>query len=123
MATFLKQPLTMMMIAVFCGACGQVLIKTGVNERGKTEGLVGLLGMFTQPKVFGGFAFYGVSSLLYLKVLEKLPLSYVYPMIAANFVIVTVLSYIFFKEVIPPLRMFGLALICLGVICVSRSSR
>lgn len=123
---FLTQPIPMLLIAVCFGASGQMLIKTGINEivkeTGKLEGLIGLIGAFTHPKVFAGFGCYGVSSLLYLKVLEKSDLSYAYPMIASSYVIVTILSYFFFREQIPPLRIVGLALVCLGVALIGQSA-
>jgi len=69
-----------------------------------------------------GFILYGVSSLLWLMVLSKRDLSYAYPMIAAGYVLVVFLSWVFFKEEIPLLRIAGLVLICAGVVIVGISA-
>lgn len=75
------------------------------------------------PYVFTGFAFYGLSSIIYLNVLSKLDLSYAYPFVALSFVLVTVLSWYFFHESLPMLRIFGLVLIMAGVFTVAASYR
>ncbi|MBC2425350.1 SMR family transporter, partial [Clostridium beijerinckii] len=64
---------------------------------------------------------YGLSFLLWIKVLSKVELSYAYPMVSLGYVLVMLFSYFIFKENITPLRILGIAFIILGVILVARS--
>jgi len=117
----LKNPLSWLFCSVCLGATGQLLLKTGVKQIGKLEGLTGVLGAFRNPKVLAGFAMYGISSLIYLKVLEKCDLSYAYPLIASSYVIVVLLSYFIFHEAVPPKRVLGLLCVCVGVYLIGSS--
>jgi multidrug transporter EmrE-like cation transporter len=64
---------------------------------------------------------YGLSAFLWLVVLSRLDLSYAYPFLALNLVLITLVSWIVLGEMIPTLRWLGLGLICLGVVVVARS--
>lgn len=68
-----------------------------------------------------GIISYGISFLLWIKVLSKVELSYAYPMVSLGYVLVMIFSYFFFKENITPIRILGVAFIMIGVILVARS--
>ena len=107
-------PLVLVFTAVILGAIGQVLLKKGMTGLG-ASGLVALLSALLTPYVFLGLLVYALSTLIWLKVLSTQELSYVYPMIAAGYVIVTILSALLLHERISPMRGLSLAVICLGV--------
>jgi len=119
-------PLVMVFIAVALGAFGQVSLKQGVGLVGKFGppglGAVGsvLRAVFT-PYVFFGFVLYALSSLLWIFVLQQKELSYLYPLIAAGYVLVVILSWFFFNDQVGWLRLTGLLVICIGVVLVARS--
>ena len=120
----LNSPLAWILVAVSLGAAGQLLMKTGMDAArlASNGGAVDVLRHgFSQFRVLGGFALYGVSSLLWLLVLSRAQLSWAYPMIAVSYVVVVFLSWLILKEQLNALRLSGLALICIGVILVSRS--
>jgi drug/metabolite transporter (DMT)-like permease len=48
-------------------------------------------------------------------------LSFAYPFVAANQVIVFLLAWLLFREAIPPLRIAGLVVVCLGVTLIALS--
>lgn len=124
--SFLRSPLGLLLIAIGFGSCGQILLKIGMGTpAGKSaHGILGLVRvMVSQPYVIGGMVCYGLSSILYLKVLQQLDLSVVYPMVAASYVLVTLLSYLLLKEQIPALRVAGLSIIVLGVAVMALSAR
>ena len=115
-------PLVVLLGAIMLGAAGQICLKFGLGALGTKPPLfVVLSSMFRNWFVLGGFAAYGVSSLLYLFVLSRLDLSYAYPMVALNYVFVTVLAWLILKEVVPLARIAGLAIICLGVVVLATS--
>ena len=116
-------PLALLIVAILLGATGQIALKTGLNLLGESPSALVVLRSILTPWVFGGFACYGLSSLLYLVAISRLQLSYAYPMVALSYVIVTVLSWRFLGETVPLARAAGLAVICVGVLIVATSYR
>jgi len=115
-------PLTVLLGAIMLGGAGQICLKFGLGALGAKPPLfVVVSSMFRNWFVLGGFVAYGVSSLLYLFVLSRLDLSYAYPMVALNYVFVTILAWLILKEVVPAARIVGLAIICLGVVVLATS--
>jgi drug/metabolite transporter (DMT)-like permease len=43
-------------------------------------------------------------------------------MLSIGYVIAAVFSFLLLGEAIPPMRVAGIALICVGVVCVSRTA-
>lgn len=114
--------LSILLVAVLLGAAGQISLKFGLNQlEDRPAPLTVLASIFTQWQVTLGFACYGLSSLLYLVALSRLPVSYAYPMVALSYVIVTFLSWRLLDEVVPVMRVAGLVAICLGVVVVALS--
>ena len=113
--------IVLLIISVSLGAAGQLCLKYGVSLLGNDLGPLGVIkGIFT-PYVFMGFAFYLLSSLLYLWVLSKLSLSFAYPFVALSFVLVVFASWWLLGESVPPLRIVGVGLIMIGVLTVAAS--
>lgn len=115
-------PLILLLISVTLGSVGQLVLKHGIGKIGGLHGGPGIAGMLAgavkaifTPYVFLGFAFYGLSSLLWLNVLSQVKLSTAYPMIAVGYVLVVILSAVFLREKVNPITVAGLVFICLGV--------
>ncbi|KAJ51586.1 multidrug transporter EmrE-like cation transporter [Clostridium tetanomorphum] len=113
------------LVSVFLGALGQILVKVGavnLNLNFSSGYLVSsLVSILKNIPVMSGIISYGLSFLLWIKVLSKVELSYAYPMVSLGYVLVMLFSYFIFKENITPLRILGIAFIILGVILVARS--
>jgi len=112
--------LGMMGIAIALGIAGQIFIKAGISHQPMHSLLQLARGAIRLPVVIGLLC-YVLSTALYLVVLSRLDLSYVYPMVAVGQVGVLFFSWLLFKEAIPGLRVLGMAAICLGVILVALS--
>ena len=80
-----------------------------------------LLRAAMSPIVVLGFLFYGLSAALWLIVLTRADLSYAYPLLSMGYVIVVVLSRVFFQEAVTPMRFLGTLVVCLGVFLISRT--
>lgn len=120
--TFLYDPLTLILAATVLGGLGQAFIKRGVSKVGTIGGFnLKLIQALLTPEVIAGFTAYGLSALLYLMVVSKKGLSFAYPFVALNQVIVFFLAWWLFKEPIPPVRLFGISVICVGVVLVALS--
>ncbi|KFK94761.1 MULTISPECIES: 4-amino-4-deoxy-L-arabinose-phosphoundecaprenol flippase subunit ArnE [unclassified Serratia (in: enterobacteria)] len=64
-------------------------------------------------------AFLGLGMLLWLNVLQRLPLSVAYPMLSLNFVLVTLAARLLFDEPTTPRHWCGVAAIMLGILLMS----
>lgn len=114
------------LVALLLGAIGQLSMKlalTAFQEHTRVSGLATLIRAMLTPGVVFGLSCFVVSSMLYLFVMAQIPLSMLYPMVALNYVIVTILSVLVLKEHVPPLRIVGLAIIIAGVVCLSASGQ
>lgn len=109
--------------SVLLGCVGQLLMKKGVSILGELNlvTLKGLLCTFSNKYVFFGFFSYGISSIIWLSVLSKFPLSTAYPLLSLGYVFVIIFSWIFFKETLTIFKIVGVLSICLGVFFISIS--
>jgi multidrug transporter EmrE-like cation transporter len=69
-----------------------------------------------------GMLCYGVSVCVWVAALSKAPVSTAYPMLSLGYVVVAAVSVAWLGEALTPAKMLGIALICTGVLLVSRSS-
>ena len=100
---------------------GQLLLKYGMSRRPEF-GLRDLTALVRDFHIIGGFACYGISVLLYFKVLASLDLSLAYPSVALGYVLVIVMSRMLFKESVSLTRWGAVAIICAGVVLVGLGS-
>ena len=75
----------------------------------------------TQPLVLLGLMLYGCGALAWIAVLRRMDLSYAYPFLALNFVLITLVSRFFLGETVPLMRWAGIGIICVGILVVARS--
>ncbi|MGH7102954.1 MAG: EamA family transporter [Acetobacteraceae bacterium] len=97
---------------------GNLLLKSGVAAD-PTGGLVTKL---LQPYVLLGLALFGTGAMLYLLVLERLPLNVAQSVLALQYVGVMLGSVVVLGEPMPPARVIGAILIAAGVLVVGLSS-
>jgi drug/metabolite transporter (DMT)-like permease len=119
-------PLAAVLASIVVGAWGQVLLKQGVNAVGPlllgSRGLGRLLrALLGGGRLFAGLALYGVSAVLWLLGLSRVDLSYAYPLLALNMVLVTLGARFALGERVSRLRWAGVALIAAGIALVAAS--
>lgn len=115
-------PTLLLLVNGLLGSTGQLLMKQGAMKLQPvpaTQGFAASLldsfrGIFT-PYVFMGFLVYGLSSILWMRIIRQVPLSFAYPMVSISYVLVVVMSKILFGDKINLTMSAGLLLICLGV--------
>jgi multidrug transporter EmrE-like cation transporter len=119
--------LTVLFIAIAMGAVGQIAMKAGMN-RVKTQsgGELGsivkaLPKVFTNLSVLFGIGIYLLSTVLWLWILSKVPLSFAYPCISVSYVIIIIAGKWAFKERIDIWKIAAIALILAGVIALGFS--
>jgi multidrug transporter EmrE-like cation transporter len=79
------------------------------------------LNIFTNPYVLFALGLYGISVLLWLIVLSRVPLSYAYPLVSISYVLVVLASKWILGEPVSLTRWVGVLLICSGVILIAKS--
>lgn len=117
-------PLLLVAIAVTLGAFGQVALKHGMSLIGGDGSalLKAIHGIIT-PYVLLGLSLYVFSTVIWLAVLATEELSYVYPMIATGYLLVSFLAWVFFREQISSWRIIGVVMICMGVAFVAATRK
>jgi multidrug transporter EmrE-like cation transporter len=76
----------------------------------------------TSPPFWAGMVCYGVSVCVWLAALSKAPVSTAYPMLSLGYIVVAAVSVLWLGETLSPAKVIGIALICAGVVLVSRSA-
>lgn len=112
-----------LLIVVGCtliGAVAQVLIKSGANHLSHPGFLGAILGMLTNPPLFFGYCLYGVFTALMVYALRDGELSILFPLIALQYVWVSILSVVIFHESMSPLKAAGVVVIVIGVAVLGR---
>lgn len=110
------------LMCISMGVGGQLLLKIGVVNSATTESLLNnYIKMLTQPAVILGGICYLSSSFLWLLLLQRRHLSYIYPMISLGYVLVVIASCFLFNENVGLIRWIGVGVICIGVTLVAQS--
>ena len=78
--------------------------------------------LFKSLPFWTGMVCYGASLCVWLAALSKAPVSTAYPMLSLGYVVVAAVSVTWLGESMTPAKMLGIALICAGVVLVSRNS-
>ena len=111
-----------LLLAIICNACANVLIKLGMIDFKMPGSIVGLIKRVAlNPAIVGGIFLFVVALGAYAYILSKLNLSIAYPiMTSLGYMIVILISWLFLKETITALQVVGFTLIILGVWFVAR---
>jgi drug/metabolite transporter (DMT)-like permease len=117
-----------MILAVTAGTIGDILLAKGMKQLGdlSTMNLRGIIEVafraMTEWKIVLGTAMLALFFFLWLAVLSWEDLSVALPMQALNYVLVAVLAKYLLHEDVSPLRWAGIALVCVGVMLITKSS-
>jgi len=98
---------------------GQVLFKLGAEQTRRIDG--GLIAkMALNVPLMGAFAWYGLTSLLWVYILTRAPLSQVYPFSILGAALTPVLAVLLFRESLTPQAWLGYAVMLAGFMLVMR---
>lgn len=104
---------------------GQLIIKWQVSSAGalpaaQPEKILFLLKLLVNPWIISAFVAAFIAALSWMAAMTKFEISYAYPFISLSFILVLVLSGIFFDEAVTTYKVLGLALIVAGIFVGSR---
>lgn len=78
--------------------------------------------LFRSLPFWSGMLCYAASVCVWVAALSKAPVSTAYPMLSLGYVVVAAASVAWLGETLTPGKILGIALICTGVVLVSRNS-
>ncbi len=114
--------LLLILLSVAMSAAAQLMLKLGVSTAQADAGVAarGTAFMFS-PWVMGGLGLYGLGAIVWLFVLQRVPLSAAYPFVGIGFIFTMLIGVFVLGEGISPGRILGTLLIAAGCVCVARS--
>jgi multidrug transporter EmrE-like cation transporter len=118
--------LALILTGVILNAAGQLLLKAGTNAVGQfafTADNIVPVGtrLAFEPHILAGVVCYGVSLVVWVLGLSRVPVSIAYPMLSLGYVINAVAAWYLFGESVNATRIAGIAFIVVGVIVIARS--
>ena len=104
---------------------GQLIVKWQVARAGALpsalpERFLFLGHLILNPWILSGMAAAFVAMLCWLSAMTKFELSYAYPFMSLAFILVLVLSVVFFHEAVTMPKVVGMALVIVGLIVASQ---
>lgn len=117
----------LLITSVILNVTGNFLLKNGVLAIGGISGekakiIAELTKAALNPFIISGLALYGLSFIIWLRVLTISDLSRSYPIFATMvFLLTTVISIMFFKENVSLLRVAGIVIMLAGIFIVARN--
>lgn len=118
---------TLVLAGVLLNACAQLLLKAGTNRLGDLDFslsnavALGVRILTTWPFLLG-FAFYGVSIVVWIAALSRVPVTVAYPMLSIGYVVNALIARVWLGETLSLSGWSGIGLICLGVWLVARQA-
>jgi multidrug transporter EmrE-like cation transporter len=111
---------------VLLNAAAQLLLKAGTNVLGvisltRENWFEQATRMALQPHFIAGVACYGVSLVVWIIGLSRVPVSIAYPMLSLGYVINAIAAHYLLGESVTLARWLGIGFIVLGVWLVARS--
>lgn len=117
---------SLILTGVLLNAAAQLLLKAGTNAIGHFEfqwrNIVPIgWQVASEPHILGGLACYGISVVVWIMALSRVPVSMAYPMLSIGYVVNAVAAYWLLGESLPALRVAGIFVVILGVFLIARS--
>lgn len=114
-------------LTILLTAYGQVIIKQQVSAVETMPSGIDLIPFLTRfillrPLVLSGFIAAVGAAASWILALSRFELSYAYPFMSLSFVLVTLTSFIMFREEVTAVKIFGLILIVAGVCTIASGS-
>ena len=108
-------------------AVAQLLLKAGVTRVGEFQfsldnGVPIGIKLATQLPIIGGLAYYGISVVVWIMALSRVPVSVAYPMLSIGYIVNAFAAYWLFGESLNAQKLIGIGVIVVGVYLVARSA-
>jgi multidrug transporter EmrE-like cation transporter len=101
-------------------AAGQFMFRFAAQSASAITSLTGFVELLKTPWLWVALTLYGAATVLWIGLLQRVPLSLAYPFSALGFVIVPIGAWLFFHEPLTLRYGLGTALILCGLFVLSR---
>ncbi|MEO5691527.1 MAG: SMR family transporter [Usitatibacter sp.] len=117
---------SLVMLGVLLNAVAQLLLKAGTNRMGEfafsLDNVVPIgVKIATNPPIIAGLACYGVSVVVWIMALSRVPVSVAYPMLSVGYIVNAFAAWMLFGESLGAQKLVGIGFIMIGVYLVARS--
>ncbi len=116
----------LLLAGVLLNACAQLLLKAATRHSGELVADSGrvswsaVMQLMAAVPLWVGLSFYGMSVILWLGALSRVPVSVAYPMLSIGYVVNVFAAALLFGEALTAGKLAGIALICAGVFVLAR---
>jgi multidrug transporter EmrE-like cation transporter len=121
--------IVLLLVSVGFAIAGQLTLKSAmthigrigtaeVRAAGETVGRA-----VRQPRLWAGLALFGISSVFWLVVLSRVPLSVAYPFVGVSYIVIVLLSRYVLHEQVPVMRWLGVVIVATGIAIIGLSFR
>jgi multidrug transporter EmrE-like cation transporter len=115
----------LVLTGVLLNAFAQLLLKMGTNRAGSLEFSMGAawetgLKIMSQWPFLLGFSFYGISLVVWIAALTRVPVTVAYPMLSIGYVVNALIARYWLGEQLTGTGWAGIAFICVGVWLIAR---
>lgn len=109
-------------MGVITNVTAQLLLRKGAKELNiDLLSTASFVDMASSIYVWAGLFFYGISFVLYIYILSKFEVSFIYPVImSAGVILLLIFSVLFLNETITIKKVFGILIICVGIFILFR---
>lgn len=108
----------LLLVSMSLAVVGQFLLKKGVILSTLTFNITSIIKTLFSPLILLGFTLYGISSIIWLFILQKFPLSVAYPALSFTYVVIVALSVLLLKEPFTSYKLIGIIFIVFGVFLI-----
>jgi multidrug transporter EmrE-like cation transporter len=121
--------IAMLLVSVGFAIAGQLTLKSAMNNIGRigsaeVRDLSETISRAArEPRLWAGLALFGVSSIFWLVVLSRVPLSVAYPFVGISYIVIVLLSRLVLHEHVPALRWAGVVVVAAGIVIIGLSFR
>ena len=115
-----------LMAGVLLNAAAQLFLKAGTNRIGEfafsLENVMPIgMKIASSPFILSGLACYGVSVVVWILGLSRVPVSIAYPMLSVGYIVNAFAAWFLFGESVTAQKLVGIGFIVVGVYLVARS--
>ena len=119
--------LPLIFLSVAVTAVAQVILKRGMSAAGMHEALgvcwsSAALAVASNAWVLAGLGLYFLGAVIWLVVLNRVPVSFAYPFVGLGFVLTALLAWALLGEGVSVQRALGTLLVTLGVALIARGA-
>jgi undecaprenyl phosphate-alpha-L-ara4N flippase subunit ArnE len=121
--------LALVVVSIAFAIAGQVTLKSAMNNIGRigTSEVQAVGATISraarEPRLWAGLTLFGISSIFWMIVLSRVPLSVAYPFVGISYIAIVLLSRFVLHEHVPVLRWVGVLVVATGIAIIGFSFR